>query len=122
MDGIILTQSVSGGGSNAHLPIEVTVAPAATEIIDTYDASVCPFMTWKLSITDLVSLTTTTRFMTVDALHDYEGNADFNCHGIMGVEFDADVSVVTGIPNTNLVLSITNNGLIPLEVCAIPLY
>ncbi len=122
MNGIILTQSVGGSGSDANTPIEVTIAPAATEIINVYDASVCPFITWKVSITDMVSFTTTTRFLTIDALHDFEGNADFNCHSIMGVEFDIEIDVDTGTPNTNLVLSITNNTSIDLEICVIRLF
>lgn len=122
MEGIILTRPLGGGATASNEPIEVAIAPSDTEIIDAYDASTCPFITWKVSITDSVALTTTTRFMTIDALHDFEGNADHNCHSILGAEFDLTISVVTGVPDTTLVLSITNNTSNAVSICAIRLY
>ena len=119
MDGIILTQGVGGSGSAAPTPIEITIAAGDTELIDIFDASACPFMTWHVSASDRVSLTNATRFVVVTALHDFEGNADNNCHSILGVEYDLGISVVTGVPDTNLVLSITNNELVALEFCVV---
>ena len=119
MDGIIHLQPAGGAGSGQQTPIEVSIASGGTEIVDTYDASTCPFVTWKVSLTDMVSLVTTTRYMTIDALHDFSGSADFNCHGILGVDFDIDISVTAGVPVTDLVLTITNNGPVALDVCAV---
>ena len=118
MEGIILTQGLGGGSSSGGNPIEVTIAAGNTEQIEIYDASACPFTTWHISASDRVSLTNTTRFLIVSALHDYEGNADFNCSSILGVEYDLTISVVTGIPDTDLVLSITNNEAFNLDICA----
>ena len=122
MDGIIHLRPSGGAGSAEHSPIEVSIAPGATEIVDTFDASTCPFATWKVSATDNVSLLITTRFMTIDALHDFSGNADFNCHSILGVEFNLGIDVSAGIPVTNLVLSITNNEPVALDFCVRRLY
>lgn len=119
MEGIILTQSLGGGGgSSGNVPIEINIASGDTEQIDIYDASTCPFIRWHISAADRVSLTNSTRFLVVSALHDYEGNADHNSSSILGVEFDITISVTTGIPNTNLILSITNNELVDLDICA----
>lgn len=118
MDGIILTQGI-GGGFSAPIRIEVSIAAGDTELIDIFDASACPFMTWHISASDRVSLTNSTRFLIISALHDFEGNADFNCSSILGIEYNLGITVVTGVPDTNLVLSITNNEVFDLEICAI---
>ena len=122
MNGIIHLQPAGGAGAAEHTPIEVTIAASDTEIVDTFDGSTCPFATWKISATDNISLVTTTRFMTIDALHDFSGNADFNCHSILGVEFNLGIDVSAGVPVTNMVLSITNNEPVALDVCVRRLY
>jgi len=119
MDGIILTQGVGGGSSSAPTPIETTIAAGDTELIDIFDGSSCPFMTWHVSATDNVSIIKATRFLIVSALHDFEGNADNNCYSIMGTEYNLDISITTGTPDTNIELSITNNELIALDFCVV---
>jgi len=119
MDGIILTVGVGGGGSPGNLPIELTIASGDTEQIDVYDGSSCPYMTWQVSASDRTSLINATRFFTISALHDFEGNADFNCYSILGAEFNLTINISTGIPDTNIVFSITNNEAFPLDICAI---
>lgn len=118
MEGIILTESI-GGTAPGSSAIEISIAAGDTEVIDTFDGSTCPFITWQVSISDRLSLNNTTRYMNITALHDYEGNVEHSSYAILGVEFDLIISVVSGAPDTNMVLSITNNELIDLEICVI---
>ena len=121
MEGIILTRRSVGGTGAVEAPIELTIEPGDTEIVVTFDGSGCPFVRWQVSVADRTSLTQSTQYFVLTAVHDFEGNVHWNLSSKLGdkTNTDVDILVTTGIPNTNIVFSLTNNEAHPLDVCAV---
>ena len=121
MEGIILTRRIVGGTGGNTLPIELTVSPGDTEIVETFDGSGCPFVRWQISVSDRTSLIQSTQYFILTTVHDYEGNVHWNLSSKLGddTNTEVDVIVATGVPNTNIVFSLTNNEAHPLDICAV---
>lgn len=120
MEGIILTRRSGSGGSSESIPVETTIAAGATEIIETYDGSSCPFIRWQVSIADRTSLVQSVQYFVLTVIHDYEGNVEWNLSSKLGSEINKEVTIniFTGSPNTNIIFSLTNEEAHDLDICA----
>lgn len=115
--GILLTIPTGGGDSSSSIAIEDTILPGDIETIDTCDCDPCPAIKWLVTARNTTSDETKT--LEVNAVHDFSGNVDYNCHSILGSDLPIEVTAVAGPGANDISLIIENTSLVDtIDICA----
>ena len=98
-------------------PRRETVPPITTQTVDSGTFNDCPIIKWMVSVHD--TTTGGVRTMEVNAVHDFAGNVDFNCHSILGDAILVEVSAIAGAGSNEIELQVDNQSATnSMDVCA----